>query len=137
VSIVLQEVNYRLNVDVIPSQQGNAGLIVLFDGSAAFYQIGLRSNGSYAVQRLDGDTITNVTEWTDSPALKRGAGVANQMRIYRQGAIITFYANEQFLTDFPVPDESFTNRFGFTLTSATEQGQVSFDNLTGESLPDS
>jgi hypothetical protein len=137
VSIPLPDADYRITVDVIPGQQGDVGLIVLFDGATSFYQLGLRPNGSYTTQRLDEDTITNVTEWANNSELKPGAGVANRIRMERQGSTVSFYANGQFLTDFTVPDESFRNRFGFTITSPTSQGEVGFDNLVGEVLNDS
>lgn len=136
VSIPVQPDNYRMGVDVILGEQGDAGLIVLFGEPSTFYQIALRPDGSYAIQRLEQSTITDVVEWTVNPALQPGAGVTNRLRIERQGSTISFYANDQLLTDFTVPDESLSNRFGFTLRSSTGQGEASFDNLEGQPLPD-
>jgi len=137
VSTSLRETDYRLGVDVIPSQQGDAGLIFLFSEPATFYQIALRPNGTYAIQQVDHETVTNVVEWSSSAALRRGEGVTNRLSIERQGDTVRFFANDQLLTGFAPPEGQFTNRFGFTLTSSTEQGQASFDNLVGEALSNS
>lgn len=131
-SIPVSDGDYRLSVDVILSEQGDAGLIVVFNESSTFYQLSLRPNGIYAIQRLEQDTVTNLEGWRRSAALERGANIVNRIRIEHHAGSFRFFANDQELTEFTPPVRQFTNRFGFTLTSATKRGRASFDNLEGE-----
>jgi hypothetical protein len=138
VSTAFSSINYRLSVDVVV-MQGRAGLVFLSAEPATFYRLVIDTEGRYAIERHQQDTgITmNVVDWTEQGALQRGAGVLNRLRAERQGSTITFFANDQPLTTFPIPQEAVTNRYGFVLTSQAQQGQALFDNLVGERLPNS
>ena len=72
--------------------QGSAGLVFLSAAPATFYYFVVDTEGHYALQQLqqNTNTLTNVVEWTEHPALQRGAGAAHHLRIQRQGSTITF-----------------------------------------------
>ncbi len=132
-SLPLPGENYRLSVD-IAVVQGGAGIVFLFSEPATSYHIILSPDGAYSIERREDGTSTIVVDWTPSPALQRTPGATNRLQIERRGALITFSANDQLLTEFTVPEGQFNPQFGLVLTSRSGQGEASFDNLLGERL---
>lgn len=130
--------DYQLSVDVAV-KEGSAGIVFLSAEPATFYHLVVRPNGTYAIQVLDqaANMLNNVVDWTESSALQRGVDVTNHLRIERQSARVTFFANDQQLTEFTIPSGAFVNQYGFVLIAPTGQGQATFDNLVGERLPNS
>jgi hypothetical protein len=129
--------NYRLSVDVAVAE-GGAGIVFLAAPQTT-YRIILTPDGAYAIERAvrtsDGDSVTRIVEFTESPALQRTPGEANRLRIERRGDIVEFFANEENLTSFRIPPGDFENRYGFVITARSGQARASFDNLRGERLP--
>lgn len=132
-SLPLPGENYRLSVD-IAIVQGGAGIVFLFSEPATWYHIILSPDGAYAIVRQENGVATSVVDWTPSPALQRTPGATNRLQIERRGGLITFFANDELLTEFTVPEGQFNPQFGLVLTSRTGQGEASFDNLLGERL---
>ncbi|PLS79649.1 MAG: hypothetical protein CYG59_12120 [Chloroflexi bacterium] len=128
--------NYRLRVDVAVTE-GSAGVVFLAAKPATFYRLLISSDGSYAIQvaQQSPETLSDVVKWTKSAALHQAAGATNRLRIERQGSAIHVFANDQPLADWTIPSGTFISQYGFVLTSATGQGQATFDNLVGERLP--
>jgi len=126
--------NYRLGVDVTVNQ-GGAGLIFLFGEPAVTYRIIFSNDGAYAIERVEGETIVKVVDWTANPNLVSTPGSSNRLEVERRGPIVNFFANGQLLTDFTIPEGEFVNRYGFVLTARSGQGQATFDNLLAERLP--
>lgn len=125
--------NYRLSVD-IAVVEGGAGVVFLVREPATSYHIILTADGAYAIERRDNDEVTRLVDWTESPALQRSTGATNRLRIERRGDVITFFADDQVLTDFTVPEGQFDRQFGLVLTSRRGTGLATFDNLLGEEL---
>jgi hypothetical protein len=138
VSTFLPTPNYRLSLDVTIGE-GSAGIVFLSAEPTTFYHFVVSTDGAYAIQMLDQVTnrLSNVVDWTQTAVVQRGAGATNRLRVERRGPQVTFFVNDQLLTEFPIPPGQVTNQYGFALTSPTAQGQASLDNLVGERLPDS
>lgn len=128
--------NYRLDVDVAV-EQGGAGVVFLYADPETTYRILITTDGAYALERQSNNEVTKLMDWTESPALQRGPGVTNRLRIERQGDLVRFFANDQPLTEYRIAPGPFVNRYGFVLTSKSGLGKATFDNLRGERLPNS
>jgi hypothetical protein len=128
--------NYRLGVD-LRVDEGSAGLVFLSAEPTTFYHLLISSDATFAIQMQQvGHRFTNLIAWQRSNVLRRGSGEINKLRVERQGSIIRFYANDQVLTDFVVPQGKLQNRSGFSIAGTNGQGQASFDNLRVEHFPD-
>lgn len=127
--------NYRLSVDVAV-QQGGAGLLFLSSGPNLFYRFVITPDGAFAIQLEDraNQTVTNLVDWTESQALQRTPEQTNRLRLERMGATTRFFADDQLLTDFTIPEGAVATRYGLTVTSRSGEGQATFDNLFGEQL---
>ena len=128
--------NYRLAVDLTVTSQASAGLIFLFANPTTFYHFVVTAEGAYALQRIEGDKVINVENGVENSAFRRPIGTPNHLQIERQGGTVRFFANDQLLTTFTVPEGQFDNRYGFVLTSPRNQGRATFDNLRGERIPE-
>jgi hypothetical protein len=127
--------NYRLKFDVAV-QEGGAGILFLTSGPDVFYRFVVTSEGAFSIQLEDraNQTITNLVDWTESQALQRQPGETNRLRLEREGQTIRFFADDQLLTDFSIPEGAVAASFGLAVTSRTGEGQAMFDNLYGERL---
>ncbi len=134
VSSRLPAADYRLSVD-IALEQGVAGLVFLAAEPTVLYRIMFDRERGYAIERVS--TVTNqvalVADWTTSTAVQ---STPLQVRIERRGDTLQFFANDQPLTIFPVPDGDVTNHVGVALADASGQGQAAFTNLVVEQLTD-
>jgi hypothetical protein len=134
--------NYRLSLDLSVAQ-GSAGVVFLFTEPATSYRLVVSPEGTFAIERQEGNAttkeniVTRIVDWTRSNALQKTPGATNRLMIERQGQRVYFTANDQPLSEFSVPPGPFVNRYGFVLTSRNGQGEASFDNLLGQRLPDS
>ncbi len=122
---------YRLGVDV-GVRGGSAGIVFLFAEPSTFYQLVIDEQNRYAVQRVDGDVVTNLVDWTPSESI--GPSAENRLRVRREGTLVHFFANEELLTDFVVPPGEVVNRYGFVLSSQNGEAEATFDNLVGQRL---
>jgi len=130
----LPAINYRLSIDVRVSE-GGAGVVFLGAQPSTSYRMVISPDGAYSIERQQATTVEKIVDWTTNEALAEQPGELNQLRVERRDGSIQFFANDQLLTTFEVPAGDFTNRYGFVLTSRSGEGQASFDNLRGETLP--
>lgn len=135
ISSALPATNYRLSADVTVAQ-GQAGILFLSKEPDTFYRLLITPNGKYTIQAQQTGTVTTIVDETPSAALQNAADAPQRLRIERQGATVSFFANAQLLTTFTVPSSSVVNQYGFALASPTGQGQATFDNLVIEKLPE-
>lgn len=127
--------NYRLTVDV-SAVEGGAGVVFLGTPPPGIsYRLLIMPDRTYSIERQQDTTVEKVVDWTPSEALAAEPGARNRLRLERRGDTVRFFANEQPLATFEVPDGNFTNRYGFVLMSRNGVGEASFDNLRGEKLP--
>lgn len=133
VSTAVQAEAYRLSADVAVAE-GAAGLIFLAARPTTFYRLMISADGRYAVQmrQLDSGTVTNLIDWSESAALRRGPDAINRLQVERSGASVRCLANDQLLATLSLPDAPFSGQYGFALAEATGRGEASFDNLVGE-----
>lgn len=129
----LPEGDYRLSVDIAVTQ-GGAGIVFLAVKPATFYRIMINVDGFYALQMEHQDEVRDLISWTSSTTLQRGADSKQRMRVERQGETIRFFANEQVLITWPVPDGDVVNQYGFAITAQQGEARATFDNLVVERL---
>jgi hypothetical protein len=132
-SFPLPSEQYRLGVDVTV-RGGSAGVVFLYAEPSTFYQLVIDEENRYAIQRVDGEIVTNVVDWTPSEALSVEPNAADRLRVRREGTLVHFFANDELLTDFAVPPGEVVNRYGFVVNSSNGEAQATFDNLIGERL---
>jgi hypothetical protein len=125
--------DYRLSFD-LSVQQGGAGLVFLVAPPATTYRLLITPDGAFALERQDEAAATQLLSWTESAALRTGSEAVNRLQIERRGNQMRFFANDELLTDYTIPEGEFENRYGFVLASRSGQGQALFDNLRGELL---
>jgi hypothetical protein len=125
--------DYSIDVDVAVDA-GGAGVVFLFAEPQQSYWLLISSDGAYAIQYEDGDEVVQIRDWTPNDALRADPGATNRLRFERNGATISFFANDTPLTTFDIPDGEWTNRFGLVLTARSGDGSATFDNLRGERL---
>ena len=103
------------------------------DATDEFYFFAISSDGTYAVEKYQGDKWYDLAQWTASDAVKQGEAV-NRLRVTCQGSKLRFYVNGESLVQ--VEDASF--RFGSIglLASSGDRGGVviAFDNLRVRAL---
>jgi hypothetical protein len=133
VASVIPVDNYRLSID-IALNEGEAGIMFLAVEPTSFLRIMFNTKGEYALQDVQQNSTDALLleEWTASTALQGAEPI--RVRIERQGDTIQFFANDQPLTTFDVPDGNVTNQAGVALTTSSEQGQATFSALVVEQL---
>ena len=133
VASVIPVESYRLSID-IAIDEGEVGVIFLAVEPASFLRIMFNTEGAYAIEEVQQNStdVTLLEEWTASTALEGTEPI--RVQIERQGDTIQFFANDQPLTTFNVPDGDVTNQAGVALTTASEQGQATFTALVVEQL---
>ena len=133
VASVIPVESYRLSID-IAIDEGEAGVIFLAVEPSSFLRIMFNTEGAYALQEVQQNStdVALLEGWTASTALAQTEPI--RVQIERQGDTIQFFANDQPLTTFNVPDGDVTNQAGVALTTASEQGQATFTALVVEQL---
>jgi hypothetical protein len=133
VASVIPVRSYRLSIDVA-LDEGEAGVMFLAVEPASFLRIMFNTEGAYAIQEVQQNStdVSLLEEWTTSTALQGADSI--RVQIERQGDTIQFFANDQLLTTFEVPDGQATNQAGVALTTASERGQATFSALVVEQL---
>jgi hypothetical protein len=123
---------YRLSID-IAIEQGAAGVVFLAAEPTVFYRIMFDAERGYAIERLHSttDQVALAADWTESAAVQ---APSIRVRIERRGDTLQFFANDEALTTFPVPDGPVTNHVGVAVADTSARGQASFTNLVVEQL---
>jgi hypothetical protein len=134
VSSRLPTQNYRLSID-IAREQGAAGLVFLAAEPTVVYRIMFDAERGYAIQRLDSttDQVTFAVDWTPRAVVQ---ATPLRVRIERRGPTLQFFANDEALTTFTVPDGPVINHVGVALEDAAGRGQAAFTNLVVEQVSD-
>jgi uncharacterized repeat protein (TIGR01451 family) len=102
-------------------------LFGLNEGWNEFYEFDIDAN-YYSIWRYDG-SWTPLRNWTSSGHIKTGTSW-NRLKVIREGANISLYVNNQYLTT--VTDGSFTGlrRIGLTVGSSSVGLDTRFDNFS-------
>jgi hypothetical protein len=88
------------------------------EGVYTFYAFKLRCNGAARLERLQGNDVTVLVDWTSSPAIKPGANADNAVTIWAHKDQMRFYVNDQYL--FSAQDATLAEGFyGFLLYDRT------------------
>jgi hypothetical protein len=133
VASVIPVDSYRLSIDIALAA-GEAGVIFLAVEPSSFLRIMFNTEGEYALQEVQQNStdVALLEEWTASTALEGTEPI--RVQIERQGNTIRFFANDQPLTTFDVPNGDVTNQAGVALATASEQGRATFTALVVEQL---
>lgn len=112
-------------------REATLGLLFRMAGPEAFYRFELTGDGRYIVERRDagGDWTRLVDGWQRSEAIASGAGAMNRLRMTAVGPLMTFYANDELLTE--VQDSRYVSGT-IALDAGSFGGQrtvAAFDNL--------
>ena len=104
------------------------------EGIYTFYAFKIRCNGTARLERLQGDNVTILVDWTSSPAIKPGAGADNTVTVWAHKDQMRFYVNDQFL--FSAQDATLVEGFyGFLLYDHTNGNMsVSWKGLEARSV---
>ncbi len=124
--------DYRLSID-IALERGAAGLVFLAAEPAVVYRIMFDAERGYAIERLPSTADQDALDWTPSAAVQ---ATPMRVRIERRDTTVQFFANDEPLTTFTVPDGPVTNHVGVALADASGEGQATFTNLVVERVPD-
>jgi len=101
------------------------------DGSGYYFRIS--GDGYFAITKSDGDTLTNLVDWTQSDAIHQGQN-RNQITAVCVGDYLALYANDTLLAE--TNDSDLTEGYAGLSVSAFEdkdknpvEVDVSFDNV--------
>ncbi len=111
--------------------ESSYGILFRMQNDGQFYRFDITGNGLYMIERhqSDGTWTRLVPDWMPSSALNQGLNVVNRLKVLATGPTLTFYANDELLTQ--VTDTTFIDG-AIGLDAGTFGGgnlQVSFDNL--------
>jgi tRNA A-37 threonylcarbamoyl transferase component Bud32 len=124
--------NLALSVEmkIVSGQSGgvffrlHAGLFNIYSG----YLFEIDSQGRYRISNFDNGSAQPLQDWTASPALKQGNGVANTLQIVARGETLAFYANGVYLTT--VKDNTYSDgTIGFLATVSDSDANVIYSDL--------
>lgn len=126
--------DFALEVDVTQRTgpaESSYGILFRMQDDQQFYRFDVTGNGLYMIERhqSDGTWLRLVPDWTPSSALNQGLNVVNRLKVLAAGPTLTFYANDELLTQ--VTDASLIEG-AIGLDAGTFGGgnlQVAFDNL--------
>jgi hypothetical protein len=132
--------DYAVTVSVRPSAPGDGSAGLMFGRSNSprqFYTFEIYQDGWYEIWRYNGNAVT---AWTtldtgSSPSINQGVAT-NLLKVVRNGASISTYANGQLVAS--VVDNTFLGErlLGLTVTSYNEiPYDVRFDNYRVYPLP--
>ena len=110
-------------------EDGDYGLVVRSKGDSDFYLFAISSHyGMYSVQMSQGETWSDLAEWTESAAVHR-EGEVNHLKVECLGKTMRFYANGELLTE--VTDTTYHSGNVGLLAETFEEGGlvVRFDNV--------
>lgn len=107
------------------------GLLYRMAGPEQFYRFELTGDGRYVIERRDagGTWQRLVSGWQESPAIMKGRGAMNKLRVKAEGPTMAFYINDQLLEE--VQDSNYSGG-KIALDAGTFGDQrtiVAFDNL--------
>lgn len=125
--------DYRMAVDV-SVETGAAGMLFLYSQPSSYYWAGVGADGSFGVERIDGDQVIPVIAWQPQAAVPRDGKPAH-LTIQRQGDILMVMVGDAHLAHFPVPSGSWENRYGFVVSPRDGVAVARYDNLRGERFP--
>ncbi|WP_052888146.1 serine/threonine-protein kinase [Thermogemmatispora carboxidivorans] len=92
------------------------------------YLFEVDSQGRYRIARFDGGLEQPFADWSTTPALQSGTGVANTLQIIANGSNLSFYANNVYLTT--INDNNYTEgNIGFLGTVGENDANVVYSNL--------
>ena len=110
-------------------EDGDYGLVVRSKGESDFYLFAISSHyGMYSVQMSQGETWSDLAEWTESAAVHQ-EGEVNHLKVECLGKTMRFYANGELLTE--VTDTTYHSGNVGLLAETFEEGGlvVRFDNV--------
>ena len=125
--------DYRLGVDVAVDH-GSAGLVFLAAKPATFYRFVISAEGTFALQRQAGDSVSNVVDWTASPALRKAPGSSYRVSIEREGNRVQCMVDDTPVLVWTIPAEPVVSQYGLAVAGADGQAAAAFDNLKGERI---
>lgn len=105
----------------------STNLLGHYDG----YLFEIDAQGNYKVSYQQGNGNNPLKNWSPTPLLHRGNHVSNLLQLVARGSTLTFYVNNQFLTQIQDSYDTAANTIGF-LASASQGGddaEVVYSNL--------
>ena len=126
--------DYRIAADV-EVESGAAGLVFLYSKpTSSYYWAGIGADGTFGVERIDGDQVTTVAEWKADPSIPRD-GKPARISVERQGPLLMVMVGDAHLAHLAVPSGTWENRYGFVVSPRNGTAVARFDNLHGERFP--
>ncbi len=126
------DIDLRVNATLLEgSEDSTYGILFRMQGPDAFYRFEVMGDGHYMVERLnsDGSWKRFVDDWERSDAILPGLNSTNELRIVAVGPVISFYVNNELLTE--VTDSAFpAGAIALDAgTFGTPKATIAFDNL--------
>jgi len=127
------DIDLRVNATLLDGGLDSTyGVLFRMQGSDSFYRFEIMSDGHYMIERLnlDGTWKRFVDDWQRSDAILPGLNSTNELRIVAVGPDISFYVNDELLTDI---SDSALVAGAVALDAGTfgvPKATVAFDNLT-------
>jgi hypothetical protein len=112
------------------------GLMIRAKGDNAGYFYGFSCDGQYNFAKWDGNSTSDLVNWTVNDAIQKGSNQTNRMGIMAKGQHFSFYANGTLIGEFD--DNSSTHgTFGlFIASTKTPNFTVLADEIEYWKLPD-
>jgi hypothetical protein len=110
----------------------SAGLIFWAKDSSDYYYFLVTSDGWYAVKRWVNQRSLSPVPWRESPAINKGLGQTNQLRVVTKGTQATLYVNDTELVSFkgqPPQGGGFVGVIAFSSEKATNKNVWEFSEL--------
>ncbi len=124
---------FELAIDVAV-ESGAGGLVFLFQKPATFLWVGVDAGGFAGVERVEGETITNVVPWR-AVGDHAGNSASIRLEVARRADQLLISADGRPLATLDTPAGTWEGRYGFVVAPRDGLGATAFDNLTGERLP--
>jgi len=85
--------------------------------------------GAYIFSRAEGDNITHIIPWTDSPYIEKG-NASNKLKVVCHNSIIELYVNDHFLETVSgeFPSDIGDNGIGLVIM-CSDDTHIAFDNI--------
>lgn len=89
--------------------QGCSGIFFRYSGRDQLYYFHICANGTYDMARYDDDGASQELSYGSSSALHSGQGKPNTIAVRASGSLLTFYANEQQMSQIQDNSDGYTS----------------------------
>jgi hypothetical protein len=127
------DVSININFVKAPDPNWGAGLLFWANGMKNFYGLLINANGWFTIQRRMGERFINPVSWRANDAIKKGAGVENQLRVVTKDTKATVFINGKEVISFTGTPPEGGSQIGIRAASGdNEPNVVEFTDLKVE-----